>query len=85
VLREVPYTRLKKVKPRGPVLESGVMDLVFEEEGGWVIVDYKTGAMDREKYRPQLEAYKEAWESFGTVRVKEIGIYWVDYERYDPL
>ncbi|MDF1527126.1 MAG: UvrD-helicase domain-containing protein [bacterium] len=82
VLREVPYTRLKKDKPRGPVLESGVMDLVFEEEDGWVIVDYKTGAKDLEKYRPQLEAYKEAWESFGIGRVKETGIYFVDHEEY---
>ena len=45
-LREVPYTRLKKQKPRGPVLESGVMDLAFEENDGWVIVDYKTGGKD---------------------------------------
>jgi ATP-dependent helicase/nuclease subunit A len=84
-LREVPYTRLKKQKPRGPVLESGVMDLVFEEADGWVIVDYKTGAKDPEKYRPQLEAYKEAWEEMGCGDVKETGIYWVDHERYDPL
>ena len=79
VLREVPYTWLKKEKPRGPVLESGVMDLVFEEDDGWVIVDYKTGAQDLEKYRLQLEAYKEAWEAFEIGRVKEIGVLWVDY------
>jgi len=84
-LREVPYTRLKKIKPRGPVLESGVMDLVFKEEDGWVIVDYKTGAQDREKYRPQLEAYREAWESFGTGSVKEIGILWVDEGEYEVI
>ncbi|MCJ7501268.1 PD-(D/E)XK nuclease family protein, partial [bacterium] len=85
VLREVPYTWLKKEKPRGPVLESGVMDLVFEEDDGWVIVDYKTGGMDKEKYRPQLEAYKEAWESMGCGGVKEIGILWVDEGKYEIL
>jgi len=41
--------------------------------------------MDKEKYRPQLEAYKEAWEEMGCGDVKETGIYWVDHERYDPL
>jgi ATP-dependent helicase/nuclease subunit A len=81
-LREVPYTRLKKQKPRGPVLESGVMDLVFEEDDGWVIVDYKTGAMDREKYRPQLEAYREAWEAMGCGSVKEVRILFVDHDEY---
>jgi ATP-dependent helicase/nuclease subunit A len=85
VLLEVPYTRLKKVKPQGPVLESGVMDLVFEEEGGWVIVDYKTGTMDKEKYRPQLEAYREAWEGMGCGKVKEIGLYFVDSDEYVVL
>ena len=85
VLREVPYTRLKKVKPRGPVLESGVMDLVFEEDDGWVIVDYKTGGKDLEKYRLQLEAYREAWEAFGQGNVKEVGVLWVDSNSYEEL
>jgi len=84
-LREVPYTRLKKQKPRGPVLESGVMDLVFEEDDGWIIVDYKTGSKAPDRYRPQLEAYKEAWEAMGCGEVKEVGIYFVDHEEYVKL
>ncbi len=84
-LREVPYTRLKKQKPRGPVMESGVIDLAFEEEDGWVIVDYKTGAKDLEKYRLQLEAYKEAWEAFDIGRVKGVGVLWVDHDEYVEL
>jgi len=66
-------------------LESGVMDLVFEEDDGWVIVDYKTGGKDPDRYRPQLEAYKEAWEAMGCGEVKEVGIYFVDHEEYVAL
>jgi ATP-dependent helicase/nuclease subunit A len=84
-LREVPYTYLKKLKPRGPVLESGVIDLAFEEEDGWVIVDYKTGGKDLEKYRPQLEAYREAWEKMGCGTIKEIGILWVEEGEYEVV
>ena len=84
-LREVPYTYLRKVKPRGPVMESGVIDLAFEEEDGWVIVDYKTGGKDPDRYRPQLEAYKEAWEAMGCGEVKEVGIYFVDHGEYVAL
>ena len=60
------------------------MDLVFEEADGWVIVDYKTGAKDKD-YSAQLEAYKEAWESFGVGGVKEVGILWVDGGEYQVL
>jgi ATP-dependent helicase/nuclease subunit A len=82
---EMPYTRLLEGREVQKTLETGVMDLVFEEDGGWVIVDYKTGTKDLEKYRPQLEAYREAWETMGCGEVKEVGILWVDHDRYDPL
>jgi ATP-dependent helicase/nuclease subunit A len=81
---EIPYTRTY-MKEGMETIETGVMDLVFEEKGEWVIVDYKTGGKDSEKYKPQLDAYKGAWESFGIGEVKEIGIYWVDHNTYDPL
>ena len=49
---------------------EGVIDLAFREEGGWVIVDYKTdvgtdpGFPDRRRaYRRQVELYAAAWES----------------------
>ena len=73
-------------------IEPGAIDLVFEEDGGWVIVDYKTtkaakGELSKlaEHYRPQLEAYREAWDSFGQGNVKEVGIYFVDHEEYEVL
>ena len=90
-LTEVPYTYLKSMEPI-PVLEPGVMDLVFKETDGWVIVDYKTtsrpkDALDdlKEHYRPQLEAYREAWERMGCGKVKEIGLYFVEHGEYVEL
>ncbi|UCF30956.1 MAG: UvrD-helicase domain-containing protein [bacterium] len=84
IFTEIPYTRLLEGREIETV-ETGVMDLVFEEDGGWVIVDYKTGAQDLERYRFQLEAYQEAWESFGAGEVKEVGILWVDSGNYEVL
>jgi ATP-dependent helicase/nuclease subunit A len=81
---EIPYTRTY-IKEGMDTIETGVMDLVFEEDGGWVIVDYKTGSKDSEKYKPQLTAYREAWSSFKVGEVKEVGILWVDEETYEPF
>jgi ATP-dependent helicase/nuclease subunit A len=68
-------------------LVRGVIDLAFEEQGGWVLVDYKT---DREsieelleKYRAQLESYRDCWRLVGPV--KEVGIYATRAGRYGML
>ncbi|AHV95610.1 UvrD-helicase domain-containing protein [Paenibacillus sabinae] len=60
----------------------GVIDFLFEEEDGWVIVDFKTDSLTEEKlqsfidfYRPQVQAYTSEWaETFG-YKVKEAGLY----------
>lgn len=69
------------------VLVSGVIDSYFEEDGEWVLVDYKTdylGAGSKkdkaEMYRPQLELYKEALESSTDKAVKEAYIYLFDIQ-----
>jgi len=61
----------------------GVIDFLFEEDDGWVIVDFKTDSVTEEGlqpfidfYRPQVQAYAEEWEKFG-YRVKEAGLYFV--------
>ena len=33
--------------PGAPILLSGAVDLLFEEEGGWIIADYKTDRLPR--------------------------------------
>jgi ATP-dependent helicase/nuclease subunit A len=69
ILREVPFVRPLK----GAGIEEGKIDLLFEEEGGWVLVDYKTdwvsdeteSAADffRAKYSGQIREYMEALNS----------------------
>src|SRR5690606_26126816 len=55
----------------GAALEviDGRIDLVFREEAGWVIVDYKSDAAGERipadlmgRYRAQLALYASAWE-----------------------
>jgi ATP-dependent helicase/nuclease subunit A len=47
----------------GGIMMEGVVDLAFEEDGRWIVVDYKT---DREltgaeaQYRRQVAAYADA-------------------------
>ncbi|MFO7893768.1 MAG: UvrD-helicase domain-containing protein [Longimicrobiales bacterium] len=57
---------------------EGVIDLAFREEGGWVVVDYKTDVgtdpgfpARRRAYRRQVELYAGAWESMTGEPVKE--------------
>ena len=72
-----------------PAILRGVIDLVFEEDSGWVIVDYKTD--DRtggelapliEHYRPQVETYARLWQEMTGQPVKEAGLYFVHSDRY---
>jgi len=64
------------------ILLQGVIDCFFEEDGEYVVVDYKTDNITKdtvakraEKYTPQLEAYAKAIERITAVRVKEKIIY----------
>lgn len=69
-------------------LQKGVIDFLFEEDGGWVIVDFKTDLFDGENeqafadyYTPQVDAYVREWEQLGN-RVKEAGVYFVSPDKY---
>jgi ATP-dependent exoDNAse (exonuclease V) beta subunit len=70
VVRELPF-----VRPLGPgSLEEGKIDLLIEQENGWVLVDYKTDWVSDEKesaeeffhnkYSSQIGAYIKALRSF---------------------
>ncbi|MCZ8511471.1 UvrD-helicase domain-containing protein [Paenibacillus filicis] len=70
------------------LLVKGVIDFAFEEEDGWVIVDFKTDQLEGKLqqfvrfYSPQVQAYAKAWsETFG-YRVKEAGLYFVSPQKY---
>jgi len=62
----------------------GVVDCAFEEDGGLVIVDYKTERLQNgaqsaaEAYRPQLELYQLALEKIFEMPVKQRIIYFFD-------
>ncbi len=75
-----------------PFLLNGVMDLVFLEEGGWVVADYKSDRLEdpsgkRTKdeirdvlarfYAPQVKLYTRYWERITGETVKETGLYFV--------
>lgn len=75
VFREVPVATYSD-----NVYLEGFIDLMFEEEGGWVLLDYKTDAIPQaglqvlvEQYRAQIAAYAGALRAAG-ITVKEQGI-----------
>jgi len=79
MLSEVPFAFL-----RAGTLVRGAIDLVFRENGAWVIVDYKTDRVPAGKletaaarHTPQIALYAEAWEACSGERVREKGLYFI--------
>jgi ATP-dependent helicase/nuclease subunit A len=73
-------------------LIKGVIDYLFEEEDGWVLVDFKTDAYEDEHeqsfidyYKPQVMAYAQEWEQTFGMKVKEAGLYFVSKGMYVVL
>jgi ATP-dependent helicase/nuclease subunit A len=98
VLREAPFVlsvpacELYPAEASGvdePVLVQGILDLAFEEEDGWVLVDYKTNRVDGgqtpetllARYRPQLAVYRRALETLTGRPVKAAGLYLIAADR----
>lgn len=91
-LTEVPFEIWFENGPHGqgaPTLLRGAIDLVFREDGGWVLVDYKTDRVPAagpgslaERYRPQVRLYAQCWERSTGESVKEIGLYFVGADLY---
>ena len=82
VRREWAFT-WKRQTPQGqPQLLQGIVDCCFEENGGWILVDYKTdSAKDApaaiQKHRPQLDLYAQALETITGLPVRERILYLV--------
>jgi len=77
--REVPFSVFLREK-----IMEGKIDLLFEEDEGWVIVDYKTDevsgvALDErfEAYREQGIWYARAVEKVTRRAVKEVAFFFV--------
>lgn len=72
-----------------PAIVRGVIDLIFEEPDGWVIVDYKSDGINIEDidslcdyYRPQLTQYAHHWQTLTGFHVKEQGLYVTHLKSY---
>ncbi|OPL09849.1 MAG: hypothetical protein AVO34_12920, partial [Firmicutes bacterium ML8_F2] len=69
---------------------TGIIDLAFRREEGWVLVDYKTDAVEDdshlqalvEYYTPQLELYRRYWEKITGEKVTETGLFFTDNLRH---
>jgi ATP-dependent helicase/nuclease subunit A len=77
-LVEVPFQVLQEQAGALPTILRGVIDLAFREDGGWVLVDFKTDRVEgtglREavrRYSPQVRLYSEAWGRGSGERIKE--------------
>ena len=75
ILREVPI----KFKGTDDVYYDGSIDLLFEEDDGWVLVDYKTITVSdkqeeekvQKKYQAQMGIYSEGLRQIG-MKVKDV-------------
>lgn len=75
-----------------PTIIRGAVDLAFKEEGGWVLVDYKTDAVKastvRAKvahYARQVSFYARMWERCTGEAVKEKGLFFVRTGEFHPV
>nr|MBC9198513.1 helicase-exonuclease AddAB subunit AddA [Paenibacillus sp. PL91] len=95
VRREVPFSCMfpaSRVYPdsgealmQEPILIQGVIDCLFEDEQGVVLLDYKTDRINKqqwaeaaERHRFQLELYAEAIESVLGRKVDECHVFFFD-------
>jgi ATP-dependent helicase/nuclease subunit A len=85
-LVEVPFALMVPTSDLGgasgppETLLTGALDLVFEEEEGWTIVDYKSDTITDNLeeivafYRPQIAHYRRYWEQL-TGRPAKAGLF----------
>ena len=89
-LVEVPFalrvdpTEVGLVNAPPDTLLQGAIDLVFEEDDGWILIDYKSDAVTPRNraqlvkfYEPQLAMYRRYWETL-TGRPTRAGIFFVE-------
>ena len=93
--RELPFSLLVNAKDLpiggggeargdGQVLLQGMIDLLFTDGGGWVLVDFKTGRMPGDpaeaarRYAPQMDAYANAAARMSGLPVKRKVIWFTD-------
>ncbi|MGG3466798.1 UvrD-helicase domain-containing protein [Neobacillus pocheonensis] len=105
VLTEVPFTfKVEKDHPlysfitdnqedHHPFFVKGIIDLIYQKDGRWTIVDYKTDRAkhmeDYEKlqdfYRGQLTFYRHAWEALTGEKVAREYLYFLEPNKLAAL
>jgi ATP-dependent helicase/nuclease subunit A len=79
---EVESSEIGKTAGPARTLLQGAIDLAFEEDSGWFIVDYKSDTIVDNLdelvayYLPQIELYRSYWEKL-TGRPTKAGLYFV--------
>ncbi len=87
---EVPFSHTAS-DGKIPRVISGTINLVFNEEGRWVFVDYKSDKIDGNMdslidcYKPQVEMYRDLWQKITGEKVKEAGLYFIDGNKWVSL
>ncbi|MDA1014804.1 MAG: UvrD-helicase domain-containing protein [Planctomycetota bacterium] len=91
-MSEVPFEYRQDAEPETdgkPMLIRGIIDLIFKEANGWVIVDFKTDACSAanvsklaEYYRDQLLMYADAWSAMTGEPVAETGMFFTAVNQY---
>jgi len=91
-LTEVPVSLCGPGDGGLPTVLRGVIDLVFLEASSWAIVDYKSERVEESErpalvtyYKPQIDAYAEAWEKIVGQPVSERGLFFTHASRYIPF
>ncbi len=85
-LVEVPFQVMQRVMRQDgtplPTVLRGVIDLIFREDDGWVLVDYKTDRLEGKtpaeaarEHAAQVRLYARAWESCTGEAVKQTYLY----------
>lgn len=79
----VPTEELRIAEGPPRTLLSGAIDLAFEEEDAWVLVDYKSDHVSgnlrelADWYAPQIRHYRRSWEEL-TGKKTLAGLYFVE-------
>ena len=92
VFKESPFVMRTQLSGR-EVLVQGVIDCYFREDGGFVLVDYKSNYADRsdpgaskeklrQHYLPQLTLYKEALSEITGTKVVQACLYLFSLDDY---
>lgn len=94
LFRELPFTYAYDGQDGDRQILQGIVDCLFEEKDGWVLLDYKTDRIQgrfrsmeeadaemQRRYGIQLNLYRQALEEILKIRIKEMVLYLFDGER----